>query len=73
MDSKIKTLNAKGILLPDFISSSQYDAVLSAMDIHAKNLAVEFLQWYNIMSERHAEQIVTDFLQSDYLKERTEG
>jgi hypothetical protein len=48
--------------------------VYEAMDIHARNVAVEFYLWLEpdaIRSE--AEKVVTDFLQSEHLKERTEG
>ena len=51
-----------------------YDEMaLKAREIHARNFAVEFTCWYNNLPKVDAERIVNEFMQSDYLKERTEG
>jgi hypothetical protein len=80
MDSKIKTLSQiTGYTEPELQQRETepiiqpYDC-LQAMNDHARNVAVEFLMWYDgELPELTAGKIVESFLQSDYLKERTEG
>jgi hypothetical protein len=82
MDSKEKTLNESSLKhhgwIPDNTDGQTWDDfILEALDIHAQNVAVELLIWYDSAgyktTKEQAERIVNDFLQSYYLKERTEG
>jgi hypothetical protein len=80
MDSKIKTLSQiTGYTEPE-LSKRKSEPILQphdclqSLNIHARNVAVELIQWLNPGYYRMgAEKVVNDFLQSDYLKERTEG
>ena len=50
--------------------------VFKAMDAHAKNLAVEFYIWMHgtkIDNREELSGIIVEFMNSEYLKERTEG
>jgi len=58
---------------PDDFTDRAKSSIHKAMDTNSKNVAVELLMWGNCLSKENAERIVTEFLKSEYLKERTEG
>jgi len=69
-------MESKNKIFMDYIGTGQIGIdftkqdVFEAMDEYAKNFAVEFTRWYNNLPKEDAEHIVTEFLKSDYLKER---